>query len=937
MDILASLAAVFPPNRLKKSLVERIAYAGDAGFYQMIPVAVVQPENEKEIAALFKLSQECGVPLVFRAAGTSLSGQSITNGILVDIGKHWQKADVMDDGKTVKVQPGIIGSRVNLKLLKFGRKIGPDPASINAAMMGGILSNNASGMCCGVTYNSYHTLKTIRFMLPNGIVYDTSNPGDYGKFEQQESELFEGLQQWRETISKDIEVYEKIRAKYRMKNTVGYSLNAFVDFEHPLDILAHLMIGAEGTLGFISSATLQTLPDLPYKATAMLYFPGIYEACSAIEALKHSGAEALELMDRSALRSVDQLPGLPEFFRDLPDGAAALLCEYQAEDKSMLDALLGQAAALCNSLPLLYKAEFIDDEKIRQFFWKIRKGMFPSVGAVRQRGSTVILEDIAFPLPVLADAVLDLQKLFVEYGYQNAIIFGHAKEGNIHFVVTQLLNSAAEVSRYDAFMRRVVALVLEKYGGTLKAEHGTGRNMAPFVEAEWGGVAYSIMQHLKATVDPMNLLNPGVIINADREAHIKDLKQMPEVESEVDKCIECGFCEHHCPSKDVTLTPRQRIQVRRHLKQLQTTGDSDNYKKLLFEYQYAGLDTCATDGLCQVDCPVSINTGDLVKRLRHEQHGTAANGIANKVSLHFGKAEWLVRFAIATGMGMNRVFGDSFMEKLTGTIRTVMPAMPRWWPEIDRPPARISQEPASPHAVYLSACIQRMMGSNGNEGSVQQAMLDVSRNAGVELLLPPAITGHCCGQAFSSKGYFEAAAIRQRALIDALWEWTNQGKLPVVCDFTSCTYTLLKAGHSLEEPYRERLGKLTILDSIQFLNEYVIPKIPVFNKRKKVVLHPGCAAIKLQLIGAMKSVAGKCAEEVVIPADAGCCGMAGDRGFLFPELTESATLLELTEAIEVNADGYYGSARTCEMALSHFSGKPYRHIVFLIKEVMKEN
>jgi D-lactate dehydrogenase len=937
MDILSSLAAVFPLNRLKTSLVERIAFGGDAGFYQMIPVAVVQPENEKEIASLFRLSQEYSVPLVFRAAGTSLSGQSITNGILVDIGKHWQKAEVMDDGKTVCVQPGIIGSRVNLKLLEFGRKIGPDPASINAAMMGGILSNNASGMCCGVTYNSYHTLKTIRFMLPNGNVYDTAKPGDYGKFEQKETDLFEGLQQWRETISKDIDVYENIRAKYRMKNTVGYSLNAFVDFEHPLDILAHLMIGAEGTLGFISSATLQTLPDLPYKAAAMLYFPGIYEACSAIEALKHSGAEALELMDRSALRSVDQLPDLPEFFRDLPAGAAALLCEYQAEDKGKLDALLVQAASLCSNLPLLFKAEFTENEKIRQFFWKIRKGMFPSVGAVRQRGSTVILEDIAFPLPVLADAVLDLQKLFLEFGYQNAIIFGHAKEGNIHFVVTQLLNTTAEVSRYDAFMRRVVKLVLETYGGTLKAEHGTGRNMAPFVEAEWGGVAYSIMQNLKATVDPMNLLNPGVIINADNEAHIKDLKQMPEVESEVDKCIECGFCEHHCPSKDVTLTPRQRIQVRRHLKQMQTAGDSDNYKKLLFEYQYAGLDTCATDGLCQVDCPVSINTGDLVKRLRHEQHGSVSNSIANMVSRHFGKAEWLVRFAIAAGKGMNWVFGNSFMEKLTGTIRTVMPVMPRWWREIDRPPARISQEPASPHAVYLSACIQRMMGSNGKEGSVQQAMLDVSRKAGVELLLPSAITGHCCGQAFSSKGYFEAAAIRQRALIDALWQWTKQGQLPVVCDFTSCTYTLLKAGHLLEEPYRSRFEKLTIMDSIQYLHEWVLPGLPSLHKKQKVVLHPGCAAIKMQLIGAMKSVAGQFAEEVIIPTDAGCCGMAGDRGFLFPELTESATLLELAEAKEVNADGYYGSARTCEMALSHFSGKPYQHIVFLVKEVMKKS
>ncbi len=936
MDILSALADILPQDRMSTGLVDRIAYAGDAGFYQLIPKAVVWPANENEIAGLFGFSRQTGIPLVFRAAGTSLSGQSITNGILVDIGKYWQKAEVQEGGKLVWVQPGIIGARVNQKLFPFGKKIGPDPASIHAAMMGGILSNNASGMCCGVVNNSYHTLKTIRFMLPDGNLYDTADPGHYEKFEGEQAALVQGLLQWRETIHATSALQERIRQKYRMKNTVGYSLNAFLDYAHPLDIMAHLLIGAEGTLGFISSATLQTLPDLPYKSAAMLYFPGIYEACSAIDKLRNSGAEALELMDRSALKSVEHLPDLPAFFKELPEGAAALLCEYQADSKAGLQQLITGAMELCKSLPLLYNADFTVNEKLRQFYWKIRKGMFPSVGAVRQRGSTVILEDVAFPVPKLADAVLDLQKLFVESGYPNAIIFGHAKEGNIHFVVTQLLNTPEEIDRYDAFMRKVVALVLEKYDGALKAEHGTGRNMAPFVQAEWGGVAYRIMQDLKATVDPLNLLNPGVIINPDEDAHLQHLKQMPEVEQEVDKCIECGFCEHHCPSKDVTLTPRQRIQVRRHLKQMQQAGDTNGYKQLLFEYQYAGLDTCATDGLCQVDCPVSINTGDLVKRLRHEQHGSAANKIANMVARHFGTAEKMVRFAIAAGKGMNRVFGSRFMERFTDAIRVMIPSMPRWWNELEKPPAKVSHTPEQPAAVYFSACIQRMMGSNGSSGSVQQAMLEVSRKAGVELFLPPDITGHCCGQAFGSKGYFEASALRQRALIDALWEWTRQGRIPVVCDFTSCTYTLLKAGSKLEEPYRSRFEAFTIVDSITFLGDLAGAQKLVFGPKKtKVVLHPGCAATKLQLTGVMKEVANRCAGEVCIPADAACCGMAGDRGFLFPELTESATRLELNEAIATEADGYYGSAKTCEMALTHFSGKKYSHLVFLLKDVLE--
>jgi D-lactate dehydrogenase len=197
------------------------------------------------------------------------------------------------------------------------------------------------------------------------------------------------------------------------------------------------------------------------------------------------------------------------------------------------------------------------------FLWKVRKGLFPAVGAVRVSGTSVILEDLAFPVEQLGDAIIDLQRLFNEYGYYNAIIFGHAKDGNLHFVITQSFNETPEVDRYDKFMREVVKLVINKYDGALKAEHGTGRNMAPFVETEWGGDAYAIMKRIKKIIDPDNLLNPGVIINDDANVHIRNLKELPTVEEEVDKCIECGYCEHVCPSRDITTTPRGRFVARR--------------------------------------------------------------------------------------------------------------------------------------------------------------------------------------------------------------------------------------------------------------------------------------------------------------------------------------------------------------------------------------
>lgn len=929
-ELIESLSSAFPYERVKTSLVDRMAYAGDAGFYHLLPKAVVQPINENEINILFAIANNFQTPLCFRAAGTSLSGQSITDGILVDIGKHWRGITPLENGKLVKVQPGIIGSMVNYFLSPYKTKIGPDPSSINAAMMGGILSNNSSGMCCGVAYNSYHTLKTIRFILPNGNTYDTANQSDYTKFIEEESALSSLLTEQRRQILSNAELLNKVRHKYKTKNTVGYSLNALIDYEHPLDIFAHLLIGSEGTLAFIAEAVMQTIPVQPATATAMLYFPNIYSACAAIAPLNATGAAVLELMDRASLRSVETMKGLPDFFTTLPETAACLLCEYQAEDITSLETQLQRAASVLDGLALLHPAAFTRDHQERDFYWKIRKGMFPSVGAVRARGTTVILEDVAFPVELLADAVTALQALFKKYAYDNAIIFGHAKDGNIHFVITQLLDTPEEIDRYDRFLKEMVDLVLHQYKGTLKAEHGTGRNMAPFVEAEWGGDLYAIMQSIKSTVDPNNILNPGVIINTDKDAHIRHLKQMPVVEAEVDKCIECGYCEPLCPSRDVTLSPRQRIQVRRALKQLETAGDQSTYNTLLKEYQYAGLDTCATDGLCQVECPVYINTGDLVKRLRRENHSIAANKTAAWVARNFGFAESMIGVALKSGSLANKVFGTSFMYRFTGLLQKINPSFPRWWNELQPAQSLPKTSASNAGVVYFSSCLHRMMGGTERK-SIQQTFIDVCNRAGIQVYLPEDLPGHCCGQAFSSKGYQSAANLMEEKTIDALLRWTNNGAIPVVCDFTSCTYTFLKNQAHLSPVYQEKFSRIQLLDCIEYLQTNVAPKLPIKNKKQQVSLHPACAAIKLNLSKPMLATAAMCSEKVHVPAYSGCCGMAGDRGFIFPELTESASAKEL--AYLVDSEGYYSTARTCEMALSHHSSRPYTHLVYLLDEV----
>jgi D-lactate dehydrogenase len=941
MDIGKALEEILPADRIRARYIDVLSFASDAGFYHLVPKAVVQPVNEAEIIALFRFSHQQNIPLVFRTGGTSLSGQCITDGVLVDLSQHWKKIQVEEGGALVRVQPGITGAMVNAYLKQYHQKIGPDPSSISAAMMGGILSNNASGMCCGVKLNSYHTVMHIRFILPDGKIFSTEKPSDYHRFEEECAALFASLQQLRQQILSNETLYHKVRQKYQTKNTVGYSLNAFIDYEHPLDILAHLLIGGEGTLAFIAEAVLKTVPDYPFKSTALLYFPNIYAACQAIVPLTNAGALMVELMDSASLRAVENMDGMPAIVKTLPDGAAALLIEFQEDSQAELDARVNSFLASVDQLQLFNAPVFTNDAAEQAFLWKVRKGLFPAVGAVRASGTTVILEDIAFPVAQLGDAIIDLQELFKKYHYHNAIIFGHAKDGNIHFVVTQSFNSPEEIKRYDDFLQEVVTLTTQKYQGTLKAEHGTGRNMAPFVATEWGGDAYAIMKQLKLAVDPKMLLNPGVIINDDGQVHIKHLKEMPAVEEEVDRCIECGYCEHRCPSRDITATPRRRIVVRRTLKKLELNGDNANYNLLLNQYQYDGLETCAVDGLCATACPVDINTGDLIKRLRRENHAATANKTALWVAKNFKTVEWMARTALKMGTGVNAVFGKQAMTKLTRGIKKVIPAMPLWSAQIQSPPSlqvlsqdsRVLPAVINTSIVYFPACISRMLGSYaGKKKNLMETFMSICRKSGIDAIVLENVKGSCCSQIFSSKGFADAYRFTANDIVERLWKSSREGALPVVIDVSSCAYTLHHLRPVLTDANKKRFDRLRILDSVDFLHDVLLPLLSASAKKDSVVLHPVCSLEKMKTENKLVKIAQHFANTVTVPKAAGCCGMAGDRGFLFPELTAAATSAEATEVKQNTFSGYYSSTKTCEMALSEAVKENYESILYLVDE-----
>lgn len=925
------LLQLFPEDQVFTDELFRLAKGTDAGLYRLVPKAVVRVNSEDEVIRLLGFCRTGNLPVTFKAAGTSLSGQTISDSILMETGNGFEFSTITNEGATATFGCALSGAAANRILMRYKRKLGPKPASINSAKIGGIIANNASGSSYGIRHNSYNTVKSMRIIFADGSILDTADSESCRSFIAAHPQLIAEIEQLHRDATNNEAVREKIASKFQLKNTCGYGMNSLIDFNDPIQIIQHLMIGSEGTLGFISQATFETVHDAPLKATAMVYFSNLRDVSNTIIPLRSCQVSAAELMDRNALRAVEDQEGMPEELRSLPEGAAALLIDTSADDEATLLSQMAEIEKKLAHIKTLAPIKFTTDKQLYNLYWNVRNGLFTSAAATRPPRTASIIEDVAFRAETLGDALTDVRELLVRSGYGNAVMWGHLLDGNIHFTVFPDINSPEEVEKYAIFMHELCELVAVKHGGSLKAEHGTGRNMAPFVEKEWGVEVYDLMKRIKRIFDPEDILNPGVLINDDPDVFIKNLKRIPEANPIIDKCIECGFCEVNCPSKNLTITPRQRIIAYRHLAGLAVSGNEKNnpVRKQLKEISYPLEETCATDGLCGLACPVGIDTGKLVKELRWKQNGKLANKVADIIANNMAGTTALLRRLLPIPHYIGKTVGYPAMESVTkGLYRLGDGAFPLWTRHTPSGSKKITRNilpassPDSPIAVYFPACITRAMSGPSfgykETEDIPQKMLSILRKAGYTVIIPEEKDRLCCGMAFSSKGFRKQAQKKENELNDALLKASHNGELPIVCDMSPCLLHM-----------RETLDKrLKLYDQVEFIHDFLLDRLQFIKQPVSVAIHTTCSSTKMHLEEKLHTVASRCAEKVIIPENIGCCGWAGDRGFFYPELNNSA-LAPLREGIR-NATEGYSNSRTCEIGLSINSGIAYRSMVYLV-------
>ncbi len=924
-QLTAELKKSFPEISLYTDELLVKAYSIDGSPFEPKAKAVVDIANPEQLQELLKQSRKHKVSITFRAAGTGVSGQTIAEEVTVRfIGPYWTQIEIIDEGRLVKTGCSVVGAEVNAALVPYGRFMTSDPSSIGSAFMGGMAATNAAGLSCTIEKNIFHMMEDLHFTLMDGSTVDTANSMSVTRFRETKEEMLNELIEIRQRILNNESMEEKVRRKFSIRNTCGYSLNAFTDYDDPIEILKHLIIGSEGTLAFIHSITMRTAPIKPLRATAFIGFDSLETAIQGVLELEAKcSLYAVEFLNSVSLQSLKTIPEFPDELRTLGENACALLLETKGTNDAELEANTKSIIEVLDPLRPVLPVRFETDHAICEGLWNLRRALYPILAGTRAPEEFAYSEDYCVPIKQLPEACNAFVNILNKHGFTKSGVHGHALHGNLHFSIPLQLNNEKEVAKVARVIDEVADVVLS-LGGALKAEHGTGRAVAPFVLREWGEDLYQVMKDLKSTIDPEGLLNPNVILNDNPNCHLEDLKYAGPVDSLIDTCVDCGFCEYVCPTGAIGLSSRQRIYAVRTIAGMIQNGEKEKAERWLKKFNEVGRDTCATDGLCSKRCPLGIDIAQYMRKLRSQDASSFTHAVAGQVGSKFHLVQNTGHTVLNVAHAVHKLMGHNLAVKSGSIVKAITGMTVPDLCDVElcggKSIPKTEQTAGDNTVVYYPSCAVRIMGYTEVEKPMMQVTIDVLEKAGMNVLIPSKSNKLCCGKAFETKGLFEEADASSAKLNEVLLEASQNGKYPVLCETSPCLARMKKKLDS----------RLKLMEPVEFVLCHLKGKLKYKRISRKVALHPTCSMREMGLVEKFKELAEKCVTEVIIPEKIFCCGFSGDKGFTHPKLNASA--LKTLEAQTRDCTEGYSTSRTCEVGLTLHGKKSYKNILYLIDE-----
>ncbi len=918
----------------------RILYATDASAYQEMPMAVAIPETEEDIVQLVHFANEHQVSLIPRAAGTSLAGQVVGHGIVVDISQKFTNIlEVNESEQWVRVQPGVIRDDLNVSLKEYGLFFAPETSTANRAMIGGMVGNNSCGLHSPIYGTTREHVIAVRAILSDGNVteFKTLTPEEFENkvlgltaVSQREIDIYK---QVKERLS-DPEVQQEIRAQYpkkeikRRRNT-GYAIDVLLESElfteggEPFN-MCKLICGSEGSLAFITEIKLNCLP-LPPKETgvACLHFNSIDESLRAnVIAMKY-GAGASELMDHHIIertRANIEYRKLTYFIEG--DPKAVLMIEVARDTRQEVDAILSAMIAEIKSHQLGYHFPVLYNEDAKSA-WDVRKAGLGLLGNIPgDNKAQPVIEDTAVSVEDLPGYIAEFTQTLKKYGL-SCVHYAHAGDGELHLRPILNLKTQAGNEMFRTVAQEIAALV-KKYRGSLSGEHGDGRLRAEFIQFMIGDKNYALIKEVKRTWDPNNIFNPGKIVEAppmNQQLRYMPGHPTPEIETIFDfsenlgvlraaeQCNGSGDCRKTaisggtmCPSYMATRnekdTTRARANILRHF-----LTNSAQPNRFAHEEIKDVMDLCLSCKGCKSECPSNVDIGKLKAEFLQHYYDDKGISFRTKIIAYFTR---LTSLAALTPRLYNWAVTNPLISKLIKSVTGFaagrsMPLLHkttlRHWYEkhrlqklavhtngfMDLSTKAPSQEQTPTQAkfqgkVYLFC--DEFTNYNDTEIGIKTILL--LERLGYEVEIPKHIES---GRTFLSKGLIRKAkeiAIKNIAYLkDLVSEET-----PIIGIEPSAILTLRDEYIDLTRG-KEKEDAQTIAKHTYLLDEFIAREIDkgrikkeAFTKEKRLIkLHGHCHQKALSSLVPTKKMLSLPENYEVHLIRSGCCGMAGSFGY----------------------------------------------------------